>query len=95
MHFEEQTIKVNIDESKCVGCKPTHARRGASSSTGNPGHQRRQTALAGDAAFAREWARSVSRASMNAGSGKQGNYDRSPVPGLDEYRKKHEYCKFK
>ena len=24
MHFEERTIKVTIDESKCVGCK-THA----------------------------------------------------------------------
>jgi hypothetical protein len=54
MHFEEQTIKVIIDESKCVGCK-THACAAGCKlfdrgilviKDGKP-------ALAGDAAFAR------------------------------------------
>jgi hypothetical protein len=91
MHFEEQTIRVTIDESKCVGCK-THACAAGCKlfdrgilviKDGKP-------ALAGDAAFARRvgteclaceyecWFRGNKAVTIEA-----------PIPGLDEYRKKH------
>jgi hypothetical protein len=91
MHFEERTIKVIIDEEKCLGCK-THACVQACKTydrgilvikDGKP-------ALGGDAEFAKLrgteclaceyecWFRGNGAITIEA-----------PIPGLDEYRKKH------
>ena len=91
MQFEERTIKVIIDEEKCLGCK-THvcvdackkfARGILVLKDGKP-------VLGGDAEFGKQrgkeclaceyecWFRGNSAITIEA-----------PIPGLEEYRKKH------
>ena len=91
MHFEEKTIKVIIDESKCVGCK-THAVRQACKlfdrgilviKDGKP-------ALGGDAAFAQRVGTECLACEYECWfRGNKAITIEAPIPGLDEYRKKH------
>ena len=71
MHFEERTIKVIIDEEKCLGCK-THACAQACKifARGILVIKDGKPALGGDAEFGQQRvARSAWPVSMNAGSG--------------------------
>ena len=91
MHFEEQTIKVIIDESKCVGCK-THAcvagcklydRGILVLKDGMP-------ALGGDAVFARRVGTECLACEYECWfRGNKAITIEAPIPGLDEYREKH------
>jgi len=91
MHFEERTIKVTIDEEKCLGCQnhvcaqacKTFDRGILVIKDGKP-------ALGGDAEFAKRvgteclaceyecWFRGNKAITIDA-----------PTPGLEEYRKKY------
>jgi Fe-S-cluster-containing dehydrogenase component len=91
MQFEERTIKVIIDEEKCVGCK-THVCADACKkySRGILVIKDGKPALGGDAEYAKRrgteclaceyecWFRGNSAITIEA-----------PFPSLDEYRKKH------
>jgi hypothetical protein len=91
MVFEERTIKITIDEEKCLGCKShvceqacaTYARGILVIRDGKP-------ALGGDAEYAKRlgteclaceyecWFRGNKAITIDA-----------PIPGLDEYKKRH------
>ncbi len=91
MHFEERTIKVTFDEEKCLGCTTQacvqackkYARGILVMKDGKP-------ALGGDAEFGKLrgteclaceyecWFRGNGAITIEA-----------PIPGLDEYRRKH------
>ena len=91
MHFEERTIKITIDEKKCLGCK-THvcAQACKTYDRGILVIKDGKPALGGDAEFAKRvgteclaceyecWFRGTKAITIDA-----------PIPGLDEYKKKY------
>ncbi|MBU1205547.1 MAG: hypothetical protein KKH04_01245 [Proteobacteria bacterium] len=91
MHFEERTIKVTIDEEKCLGCQ-THvcAQACKTFDRGILVIKDSKPALGGDAEFAKRvgteclaceyecWFRGNKAITIDA-----------PTPGLEEYRKKY------
>jgi hypothetical protein len=91
MHFEERTIKVTIDESKCVGCK-THACAAGCKlfdrgilviKDGKP-------ALGGDDEFAKRVGTECLACEYECWfRGNKAITIEAPIPGLDEYKKKH------
>ena len=91
MHFEERTIKVIIDESKCVECKThacaagckTYARGILVIKDGKP-------ALGGDAEFGKRVGTECLACEYECWfRGNKALRIEAPIAGLDEYRKKH------
>ncbi len=91
MHFEERTIKVNIDEQKCLDCS-THACVQACKKydrgilvlkDGKP-------ALGGDAEFAQRVGTECLACEYECSFRGNGAITiDAPIPGLDEYKKKY------
>jgi len=91
MHFEEKTIKVIIDESKCAGCK-THACADACKlySRGILVIKDGKPALGGDAAYAERVGTECLACEYECWfRGNKAITIEAPIAGLDEYRKKH------
>jgi hypothetical protein len=91
MHFEEKTIKVIIDESKCAGCK-THACAEACKlySRGILVIKDGKPALGGDAAYAERVGTECLACEYECWfRGNKAITIEAPIAGLDEYRKKH------
>ncbi len=91
MHFEEKTIKVIIDENKCVDCK-THACAAGCKlfargiliiKDGKP-------VLGGDAAFAQRVGTECLACEYECWfRGNKAITIEAPISGLEEYRRKH------
>ena len=91
MHFEERTIKVIIDEEKCLGCK-THACAQACKTfdrsllvikDGKP-------ALSGDAEYAKRVGTECLACEYECWfRGNKAITIEAPTPGLEAYRKKY------
>ena len=91
MHFEEQTIKVMIDESKCAGCK-THVCADACKlySRGILVIKDGKPALGGDAAYAARVGTECLACEYECWfRGNKAITIEAPIAGLEEYRKKH------
>ncbi len=91
MHFEEKTIKVMIDESKCAGCK-THVCVDACKlySRGILVIKDGKPALGGDAAYAARVGTECLACEYECWfRGNKAITIEAPIPGLEEYRKKH------
>jgi hypothetical protein len=91
MHFEERTIKVIIDESKCSNCRShvcaqackTYARGILVVKDGKP-------ALAGDTEFAKRVGTECLACEYECWfRGNKAITIEAPISGLDEYRRKH------
>jgi Fe-S-cluster-containing hydrogenase component 2 len=91
MHFEEKTIKVIIDESKCAGCK-THVCADACKlySRGILVIKDGKPALGGDAAYAARVGTECLACEYECWfRGNKAITIEAPIAGLEEYRKKH------
>ena len=91
MEFSERTIKVIIDDSKCAGCK-THACAAACKlySRGILIIKDGKPALGGDAAYAERVGTECLACEYECWfRGNKAITIEAPVPGLEEYRKKH------
>ncbi len=91
MHFEERTIKVIIDEEKCLGCKThvcaqackTYDRSLLVIKDGKP-------ALSGDAEYAKRVGTECLACEYECWfRGNKAITIEAPTPGLDAYRKKY------
>ena len=91
MHFEERTIKITIDEEKCLGCKThvcaqackTYDRSILVIKDGKP-------ALGGDAEFAKRVGTECLACEYECWfRGNKAIRIEAPIPGLDEYKKKY------
>jgi len=91
MHFEERTIKITIDEQKCLGCKThvcaqackTYDRSILVIKDGKP-------ALGGDAESAKRVGTECLACEYESWfRGNKAITIEAPIPGLDEYRKKY------
>jgi hypothetical protein len=91
MHFEEQTIKVIIDESKCVGCKTRACVAGCKFyDRGILVLKDGMPALGGDAAFARRVGTECLACEYECCfRGNKAITIEAPISGLAEYRRKH------
>jgi len=91
MHFEEQTIKVIIDESKCVGCKTYACVAGCKLyDRGILVLKDGMPALGGDAAFARRVGTECLACEYECWfMGNKAITIEAPISGLEEYRRKH------
>jgi Fe-S-cluster-containing hydrogenase component 2 len=91
MEFSERTIKVVIDDKKCIGCK-THACAAACKlySRGILIIKDGKPALGGDAAYAERIGTECLACEYECWfRGNKAITIEAPIQGLEEYRKKH------
>jgi len=91
MEFSERTIKVIIDDKKCVGCK-THACVAACKlySRGILIIKDGKPVLGGDAAYAERIGTECLACEYECWfRGNKAITIEAPIPGLEEYRRKH------
>ena len=79
MEFQEQTIKVIIDESKCAECESRPALRPAKPTPG--GFWFLKDGGPRSRAIPSAWVRNAWRVNMSAGSGERGDQNRSAHTG--------------